>query len=71
MPSPAIFAFNRITPIGILHGLPNFTETSLHLSVSWLREQGVVHFHDALSDRMIEQDADTFILPPYRRVWVT
>jgi amylosucrase len=69
--NPAIFAFSRIAPIGVLLGLFNFSQTWQHVSVSWLREQGVVHFHDALSDQDIAQDTDTFSLPPYGRVWLT
>lgn len=69
--NPAIFAFSRIAPAGVLLCLFNFTETWQHLSGSWLREQGVTHFYDALSDRILEDATETLALPPYGRVWLT
>lgn len=69
--NPAIFAFQRIAPAGILLCLFNFTEDWQNLAGQWLRDQGVAHFHDALSDRPVELTDDAFALPPYGRVWLT
>lgn len=69
--NPAIFAFSRIAPAGVLLCLFNFTPIWQHLSGHWLREQGITYFHDGLSDRTIELADDTLGLPPYGRVWLT
>lgn len=66
-----IFAFSRIAPSGILLCLFNFTETWQPLSASWIREQGVTHFYDALSDGTVQLDNETFNLPPLGRVWLS
>ncbi|MFZ7091517.1 alpha-amylase family glycosyl hydrolase [Primorskyibacter sp. 2E233] len=68
---PSVFAFARMAPTGNLVCLFNFSETWQHLPLDWLRDQGVVHFHDALSDAAVMIDNDTYSLPPYGRVWMT
>ncbi|WGW05922.1 alpha-amylase family glycosyl hydrolase [Tropicibacter oceani] len=67
----SVFAFGRIAPTGTLLCLFNFSETWQHLPLDWLRAQGVVHFHDALSDAAVSLDPDTYALPPLGRVWLT
>ena len=70
-PNPATFAFARLAPTGTLLCLFNFSEKWQHLPVDWLRDQGVVQFHDALSDAPADLSESTLALPPYGRVWLT
>lgn len=65
-----IFAFCRIAPSGTLLCLFNFTQTWQSISGSWIREQGVTHLYDALSDGTVELENDRFNLPPLGRVWL-
>lgn len=67
----AIFAFARVAPTGPMLCLFNLTETWQQVSLDWLRYHGVLAFHDALADRPIACDPDTFALAPYGRVWLT
>jgi len=69
--NPAVFAFSRIAPSGILLCLFNFTENWQHLPGQWLRDQGVAEFWDALGDASLEMNDDILTLPPYGRVWLT
>lgn len=66
-----IFTFLRITPTGNLVCLFNFSETWQQLPAHWLREQGVVRFHDAICDSVVDLDDDTLAIPPYGRFWLT
>lgn len=70
-PNTAIFAFLRITPTGHLVCLFNFSEFWQNVPGEWLRDQGVVHFHDALSETDVSLGDDTMVIPPYGRVWLT
>ena len=66
----ALFAFQRITPTGNLVCLFNFTETAQQVPLQWLRDQGVVLMHDALTDSSITGTNDTLVLSPYGRYWL-
>lgn len=70
-PNATIFAFARITPTGNLVCLFNFSEDWQHLPGQWLRDQGVQHFRDALSDTDVGLNGDTLAIPPYGRVWLS
>ena len=70
-PNPAIFAFARLAPTGTLVCLFNVSEDWQEVPVDWLTAQGVADFHDHLSDGAIGHDHETYVLPPYGRVWMT
>ncbi|MEM7711597.1 MAG: alpha-amylase family glycosyl hydrolase, partial [Pseudomonadota bacterium] len=66
-----IFTFARLTPLGPLICLFNFTESWQGVPGRWIRDQGVARFHDALSDNTVDLAQDTLAMPPYGRVWLT
>jgi amylosucrase len=66
----ALFGFVRAAPTGNVLCLFNFTESWQHLPEGWLRAQGVVRMHDALSDAPVEVHHGNVALPPYARVWM-
>ncbi|MEO1638916.1 MAG: alpha-amylase family glycosyl hydrolase [Pseudomonadota bacterium] len=69
-PNPAIFAFQRLAPIGTLLCLFNFTEEWQDVPAEWLRFRGVERFYDMLSDHSVDSVEGRFTLPPYGRVWL-
>ncbi len=68
---PQIFAFKRISPLGPLLALFNFSESEQHLPRSWLEGHGLREFHDALSDQPVDLTRHELSLAPYGRIWLT
>ena len=68
---PGVFAVARDAPTGTVLCLYNFTENWVHLGAGWVRAQGVVQMHDALSDAPVTAEGGVIALPPYARVWLT
>jgi amylosucrase len=68
--NPAVLAFQRTAPTGVLLGLFNFTETWQTVPEAWARGQGVTQLHDALSDAPVTPHDGQIALPPYARVWL-
>lgn len=68
--NPAVLAFQRLAPTGVLLGLFNFTEGWQSLPIGWVRAQGVTRLHDALSDAPVTPHDGQLALPPYARVWL-
>jgi amylosucrase len=69
--NPAILAFQRLAPTGVLLGLFNFTEGWHEVPEAQARALGAQGMHDALSDQPVETHHGQIVLPPYARVWLT
>lgn len=69
--NPAILAFARRAPSGIILCLFNFTESWQQVSGPWLRYQGVTDMRDVLSDTTVALHDDALLMPPYGRVWMS
>jgi amylosucrase len=67
----AMFAVQRQAPTAAILCLFNFSENWQHISGDWLRANGVVTFHDELSDAPVQLHGDQLALPPFARVWLT
>ncbi|MEL7344422.1 MAG: alpha-amylase family protein [Pseudomonadota bacterium] len=65
-----VFAFCRFAPTGPVICLYNFSETTISIPVSWLRDQGMSQVYDLLSEGPLSINASAFALLPYGRVWV-
>jgi amylosucrase len=66
-----VFAVQRLDPTGPITCLFNFSEHWQHIPGGWLRAQGVVRWHDELSDKRVMLHDDHLALPPFARVWLT
>ena len=69
-PDIRVFAFARPSPATTVVCLFNVSPDHLTVDGHWLREQGVVEFHDLLSERPVALHDDELRLPPYGRVWL-
>jgi amylosucrase len=66
-----VFAFRRVSPVGNLVALFNFTDRWLPVPRRWAEEAGAREFHDQLSGSEVTTPGDVVALPPYARVWLT
>ncbi len=66
----AIFAFLRESDEGPLLALFNFTELWQNVPARFAAAQGVVQFHDMLSDASVATPDGVLQIPPYGRVWL-
>jgi amylosucrase len=66
----SVFAFARLSDVGPLIGLYNFSEFWLELPEAQLRAQGATRFHDMLSDGKIDIKNGRIAVAPYGRVWL-
>ena len=66
-----LLAVARQAPTGTILCVFNFTESWQHLSEPWVRAQGAIQMHDALSDASVQTMHGNIALPPYARIWLT